>query len=180
MWGRGSRIAEGHDYFRRFRALGVWGLYGAGRVVPVSVASRVGVSTHNCQGIATHCVIGSRVGAQMGGCTIRCRCDNAAVVAIIRSGSSRDPAAMHLMRCLFFFTARYQIVLAPAHIPGKLNVAADYLSRDALSSFLQLVPKAKERPASLPEELMEALVVRQPDWTSPTWRSVLKRTFTKA
>lgn len=119
-------------------------------------------------------------GHKWGGCTIRCRCDNAAVVAIIRSGSSRDPTAMHLMRCLFFFTARYQIVLVPAHIPGKLNVAADYLSRDALSSFLQLVPKAKERPASLPEELLEALVVRQPDWTSPTWRSVLKRTFTKA
>ena len=114
------------------------------------------------------------------GCTIRCRCDNAAVVAIIRSGSSRDPTAMHLMRCLFFFTARYQIVLAPEHIPGKLNAAADSLSRDALPSFLQLMPKAKERPAPLPEELLEALVVRQPDWTSPTWRSVLQRTFKKA
>ena len=57
------------------------------------------------------------------GCTVRCRCDNAAVVAIIRSGSSRDPTAMHLMRCLFFITARYQIVLVPAHIPGKRNEA---------------------------------------------------------
>ena len=28
---------------------------------------------------------------------VRCLCDNAAVVAFIRSGSSRDPAAMNLM-----------------------------------------------------------------------------------
>jgi len=118
-------------------------------------------------------------GHEWRGCTIRCRCDNAAVVAIIRSGSSRDPSAMHLMRCLFFFTARYQIVLAPVHIPGKLNVAADSLSRDALSSFLQLVPKAKKEPVPLPAELLDALVVRQPDWTSPTWKSVLQRTFEK-
>ena len=92
------------------------------------------------------------------GCTIRCRCDNVAVVAIIQSGSSRDPTAMHLMQCLFFLTARFQIVLAPAHIPGKLNEAADCLSRDGLSSFLQLVSEAKEQPAQLPEELLEALV----------------------
>ena len=32
---------------------------------------------------------------------------------------------MHDARCLFFFTARYQLILAPVHILGKLNVAAD-------------------------------------------------------
>ena len=69
------------------------------------------------------------------GCTVRCLCDNAAVVAIIRSGSSRDPCVMHLMRCLFFFVAHYQLVLSPVHIPGKQNEAADNLSRDALSLF---------------------------------------------
>ena len=39
------------------------------------------------------------------GKTVRCLCDNAAVVAILRSGSAKDPVTMHLMRCLFFFTA---------------------------------------------------------------------------
>ena len=36
------------------------------------------------------------------GKTILCRCDNAAVVAIVRSGSPKNNLAMHLMRCLSF------------------------------------------------------------------------------
>ena len=71
---------------------------------------------------------------------MRCRCDNAAVVAIIKSGTSKDALAMHPMRCLFFFTASHQLLLLPSHIPGKENVAADHLSRDALPLFLQLIP----------------------------------------
>ena len=54
-------------------------------------------------------------GHQWRGCTILCRCDNAAVVAILKSGSSKDRVAMHLMRCLFFFTAHY---------PDAINASA--------------------------------------------------------
>ena len=110
------------------------------------------------------------------GFTVRCLCDNAAVVAIVRSGSSRDPCVMHLMRYLFFFTARYQLILAPVHLPGKLNVAADHLS---LSSFLQLTPGAKEEPTPLGADMMAALVTDQPDWTSESWRSVLRSILRK-
>ena len=45
------------------------------------------------------------VGRSWLGRTIRCRCDNMAVVAILKSGSSKDERAMHLMRSLFFFLA---------------------------------------------------------------------------
>jgi hypothetical protein len=65
---------------------------------------------------------------------------------------------MHLMRCLFFFTAAYNLVLEPRHVLGRENTAADYLSRDALSSFLQIVPHARELPTELPDVLMQALV----------------------
>ena len=118
-------------------------------------------------------------GSQWQGCTVRCLCDNAAVVAIVKSGSSRDPGVMHLMRCLFFFVAHYQLMLSPAHIPGKLNVAADHLSRGALSSFFQVVPGAKKDPTPLGADLLAALVTQQPDWTSESWRSVLHSTLRK-
>ena len=92
--------------------------------------------------------------------SLRCLCNNAAVVAIVRSGSSRDPCVMHLMRCLFFFVAHYQLVLAPAHIPGKQNEAADHLSRDALSSA------GPGREGASNPARMAALVTQQQDWTS--------------
>ena len=116
-------------------------------------------------------------GHQWRGSTILCRCDNAAVVAIVKSGSSKDRVAMHLMRCLFFFTAFYQMLLVPRHLPGRDNTAADHLSRDALSSFLQLVPTAQPQPTELPDALMQALVIQRPDWTSAAWRAALRSTL---
>ena len=112
------------------------------------------------------------------GCTVRCLCDNAAVVAIVRSGTSKDPCVMHLMRCLFFFVAHHQLVLSPTHIPGKQNEAADHLSRNALSSFFQLIPSAKVNPSPLRADLMAALVT-QPDRTSESWRRVLRSSLRK-
>ena len=56
------------------------------------------------------------------------------------------------------------------HIPGKDNVAADSLSRGNLSLFHQQVPTAMPHPTPVPEELLQALIHQQPDWTSGSWR----------
>ena len=114
------------------------------------------------------------------GKTVRCRCDNAAVVAILKSGTSRHPLVIHLMRCLFFYVACHHLFLDPVHLPGKQNEAADRLSRDDLPRFLQLVPSAQRLPTPHPDELMQALVLRTPDWTSDVWTNVLRTTLTRA
>ena len=81
-------------------------------------------------------VIGAAVwGSTWRGLTVSCRCDNAAVVAIVNSGRSKVEKVMHLMRCLSFFLARWEVSLVCCHTPGILNGVADALSRDALSSF---------------------------------------------
>ena len=108
------------------------------------------------------------------GKTVLCRCDNAAVVAILRSGTSKHPMAMHLMRCLFFFTAFYQIYLVASHLPGKMNTAADALSRGNPSLFLQLVPEACRQPSPIPNLLLQHLILSSPDWTSTAWTAVLR------
>ena len=118
-------------------------------------------------------------GHQWQGATVRCLCDNAAVVAIVKSGTSKDSVVMHLMRCLFFFTASHQLLLLLQHLPGKENATADHLSRDALPLFLQLIPHAKEHPTALSEELMAALVTLRPDWMSESWRAVLRSSLSK-
>ena len=75
------------------------------------------------------------VGQSVGGMTVCCCYDNAVVVAILRSGTSKLPRAMHLMRCLFFFfVAYYQIYLDPIHLLGRCN-AADRLLRNNLPVF---------------------------------------------
>ena len=109
-------------------------------------------------------------GKKWQGKSIQCVCDNAAVVAIVNSGSSKDALVMHLMRCLFFFQAVFSLSLHAVHLPGKSNVAADSLSRDKLPLFFQQVPKAPPQPTPLPPELLKAVIHHRPDWTSQTWK----------
>ena len=80
-------------------------------------------------------------GKQWRGTTVKCICDNAAVVAILKSGKSKDRLAMHLVRCLFFFSAHFNIFLVTQHLPGRENVAADALSWKNLPLFYQQVPQ---------------------------------------
>ena len=100
-------------------------------------------------------VIGAAVwGSQWKGVSVLCRCDNAAVVAIVNSGRSKVERAMHLMRSLFFFLARWNVALECQHIPGVENGAADTLSRNDLPSFQRLRPEACRAPT---DKLLQAL-----------------------
>ncbi len=108
-------------------------------------------------------------GQQWKGQTVRCLCDNAAVVADLNSGRSKDERVMHLLRALFLVVAKHSIYVVGEHIPGVDNGAADALSRDRLPVFLQMVPEAATTATAIPEELVDALVVSQPDWTEPSW-----------
>ena len=110
------------------------------------------------------------------GFTVSCRCDNAAVVAIVNSGRSRMDRAMHLMRCLSFFLARWDMMFVCSHIPGTDNFAADALSRNSLSSFQSLVPEAEADPTPIHEDLLQCLVHDTPDWTKVDWVALFRNT----
>ena len=72
------------------------------------------------------------------------RCDNTAVVGIVNSDSSKNPKAMHLMRCLTFLAAKMHFRVRATHIRGVDNILADALSRDNLHRL------STGRPAPLP------------------------------
>lgn len=116
-------------------------------------------------------------GHEWQGRTIRCRSDNAAVVSIINSGRSKDQLAMHLMRSLFFFTAKRGCILQAVHVEGRLNIAADALSRGNLALFHHQVPDACQNPTPIPKELVQLLLVQRPDWTSENWRRLFSSTL---
>ena len=74
-------------------------------------------------------------GERWRGQTITCRCDNAAVVAIIRSGSCKEDLAMNLLRNLVSISAYFNVNVTIEHLPGAQNTAADALSRNNLCLF---------------------------------------------
>ena len=55
-------------------------------------------------------------------------CDNETVVEVLQKGCARDGDLMHLLRCVFFITAFYEMSLKAVHIPGTSNTVADAIS----------------------------------------------------
>ena len=98
-----------------------------------------------------------------------CLCNNQAVVACLRSRTSRVFHVMHMLRKFAFIEARYSFCLAPQYIDTKANHLADDLSRNLLSSFLLKVPQADRRATPLPPHLLDLLLDPTLDWASPRW-----------
>ena len=103
------------------------------------------------------------------------RCDNLCVVEVTKKGSSKDPMTMHLLRCLWFLTATFDIEISVLHIPGILNSSADALSRNQIPQFLKLHPQASSIPTPLPSALKSLISPRKPDWTSPSFQRNLPK-----
>ena len=85
-------------------------------------------------------------GRRWAGSRVECLCDNMAVVVVVNSGRAKDRILMHL-----------------------LSVAADALSRNNLSTFLQAVPGAADLPTPIPAALVDMVIWEQLDWLSPRW-----------
>ena len=107
------------------------------------------------------------------GRSIRCRCDNAAVVAVLRSGWCKNKYAMYLLRSLYFFLAAYQIRLNSEHIKGSRNRLADALSCNNHHMFLSELSSAQQVPTGIPSLLRRLLVDHQVDWMSRAWKDLL-------
>ena len=110
-------------------------------------------------------------GNKWSGPTIQANCDNMAVVHMIRSHHSRDPTAMHLLRCLALLECSFQFTLVSKHVPGKHNDLADALSRNNHRYFLSNYHQANQSSTPLPPCLYSTLILQRPDWTCKAWAS---------
>ncbi len=70
-----------------------------------------------------------------------------------RSGMSKAPLLMNLVRALFFIAAQHNFHVMIIHIPGVDNSIADALSRFQMNRFHQLAPDAEEQPTPTPAQL---------------------------
>ena len=59
---------------------------------------------------------------------------------------------------MFSIAEHFRVRVKAVHIPGRLNVWADALSRNDFPRFLQVVPEAEVQPVPIPHQLLELLV----------------------
>ena len=104
-------------------------------------------------------------------------CDNQGTVAAVNSGHSKVQRIMHLLRCLFFIRARYDIDLIGLHVPGVANGLADAISRDQLHILFSQVPAAPRHQWTVPGLVLSLTLDQQQDWTCPSWRESFASCF---
>ena len=75
--------------------------------------------------------------------------------------------------------AYYQFELIAKYLPGKRNALADALSRNNESLFLSLHLQAQRTATPIPAELLQLLIIEQPDWTSHRWTELWSATLTQ-
>ena len=108
-----------------------------------------------------------------------CHSDNQAVVADLRSRSSRHKGTMYLLRSLVFAEARLNCSLFPVCIETRDNYLADSLSSDNAPFFLSKVQSANAHPTTVSPHVGPT---PQPDsdWSAPTWRQHFRAIFEQA
>ena len=119
-------------------------------------------------------------GRKWAGHRVMCHCDNQAIVACLRSRTSKHKGIMHLLRSLVFIEAYFRFHLFPQYIDTRANELADDLSRDNALLFLSKVPQARRRPTAVPSDLLNLLLDPVAEWISPPWRRQFVTIFNRA
>ena len=94
--------------------------------------------------------------------------DNAAVVQVLNAGHARDETLSRMLHCVFFIAALFNFLCA-IHILGKINAAADAISRDKLLSLLKCRQDLERSPSIIPQMLPRLVGPGGPDWISSEW-----------
>ena len=84
-------------------------------------------------------------------------CDSESVVAVLKSGSSRDQHLMGLLRHLSLLAKRHSFMFTASSVHGMANQVADSLPRFQFQRFRRLAPQADMTPCVIPESLLAAL-----------------------
>jgi len=106
------------------------------------------------------------------------QCDNLGLVAAISKGSSRDKDVMHLLRCMWFLVACFDIDVCAEHIAGVSNITANQLSRNYMQSFFSFHPQVSLLPTSLSPSFLQIVSPPELDWTSPLFNMLFRDTIT--
>ena len=85
--------------------------------------------------------------------------DNESVVAVLKSGTSKDRNLMVLLRYLTRLAVHHSFSFTASSVRGKDNPVADAISCFQFQRFRQLAPLADVEPTAVPPTLLAALPV---------------------
>ena len=115
--------------------MGLWCLAWS-QLVPAPMGPKISSSSYHDKRNFFQSSWHARVwGPTWGSNQVVCLCDNQAVVACLRSRTSRVAHVMHMLRTLAFLESWDSFALSPQYIDTKSNHLADDLLRNLLSSF---------------------------------------------
>ena len=80
--------------------------------------------------------------------------DNKAVVDVLNNKTTKQPQMLSLLRVLVLHCLQHNILISSKHIPGKLNILPDALSRSIHTSSMLQEMSMDLLPTTIPEELL--------------------------
>ena len=86
---------------------------------------------------------------------------------------------MHLIRCLWLFTATFDTLITATYITGTTNNAADTLSRNQALKFLEIHSHMPAIPTPLPPSILYLVSPSMLDRTSHSFRKLFRNTYLK-
>jgi len=85
---------------------------------------------------------------------------------IINSGTSRNPQAMNLMRCLTFMSGTLELRISALHFSESHNILADALSRNNVPLFHSLHQQATQDASAIPPAALDLILLCEPNWNA--------------
>ena len=88
------------------------------------------------------------------------QCDNQAAVECLKTGTSRSPAVMALIRTLYSICVKHNFLIRASYLPGISNTIADALSRNKMDAFRTFAPTAAVRPDTMVQPITAWVINR--------------------
>ena len=135
-----------HCYMWRIRSMGLWCSDRLQRVLSSAMARLMGSNKYSVKEMVPVVIALAEWGRSWTESTVAVRSDSMVVVHALTAGSAKDPILMHLLRCLHFYTATYQISVSASHVPGALNTAAVHYHGTTCYSSLNVFQRQPSHP----------------------------------
>jgi len=124
--------AKPHNCFRHIWGLGLWSSFQTTALAWSKEWKRLDIMAKELAPIVLSYAIW---GPLLAGSGVEFHCDNSSVVDSVTKGSSKEVMVMHLLRCLWFFSAHFDIRISARYI--------QHCRRPAVQEQIIRIPKAE-------------------------------------